>query len=335
MFILRNSTSINKQQAKAGTTKPISFLYHLGVIDLVGSGRGLLESKASLLASHGFAALALDYVKPPEARQNVPMEYFEEAANWLSMHLDVISHGIGVHSICYGSWVALLMASLQMKAVKAVVAISPLIHSHPLPYQYKGKVSEVSAFDNSKKITIEDGSIWRYAYPTDTDCKTPISKYPHLIPVENISCPVLLVCGSDDLLVNADFSVKLICDRLTKKGRGSLCSVLRYAGAGHLIEPPYTPLCYASYIKKMGEWSGDNHLVLGGEVKRHARAQEDAWSNILSFLKKNPFCLVLILFRVGNRGSQHLWACNSRNPKCFYWCEENFQLAYANLSLIC
>ena len=31
--------------------------------------------------------------------------------------------------MCVGSYIVLLMASLQMKAVKAVVAISPLVHT--------------------------------------------------------------------------------------------------------------------------------------------------------------------------------------------------------------
>ena len=261
------------------------------MIDLIGAVGGLVEFKASLLASHGFAALALGYLACHDLPQNptkyINMEYFEEAANWLSSHPKVLPHGIGVHAICFGSRIALLMASLQMKAIKTVVAISPLVNAHYSGYEYKGNISEVIPFDLSKKITTEEGSIWRYCFSTDTDFNTPVSKYPHLVPVENISCPVLLVAGSDDLNVNPDFSIKLTVDSLKKHGRENLCSVLRYPGAGHLIEPPYTPHCYASYVKNVGEWSGEYYLVWGGEMKCHARAQEDAWPKILTFLRRN------------------------------------------------
>ena len=98
---------------------------------MLGGAGGLWEFKASLLASHGFAALALAYVAyedlpefPPEY---LDLEYFEEAANWLSNHPAVLAHGIGIHSICYGSWIALLMASLNMDAINSVVAISPVV----------------------------------------------------------------------------------------------------------------------------------------------------------------------------------------------------------------
>jgi len=115
---------------------------------MLGEAGGLLEFKASLLASHGFAALALAYLNfddlPDGLTNERDMEYFEEAANWLSSHPMVLPHGIGVHAICVGSHIALLMASLQMKAVKAVVAISPVVHSYPSPFKYKGKISGVS-----------------------------------------------------------------------------------------------------------------------------------------------------------------------------------------------
>ena len=159
------------------------------MIDLLGGAGGLVEFKVSLLASHGFAALALAYMACddlPKNSPNVNMEYFEKAANWLSSHPKILPHGIGVHAICYGSWIALLMASLQMKAIKTVVAISPLVHAHYTGYEYKGKVSEVIPFDESKKIATEEGCIWRYSFSTDTDFNTPVSKYPHLTPVENI-----------------------------------------------------------------------------------------------------------------------------------------------------
>ena len=251
---------------------------------MLGGAGGLWEFKASLLASHGFAALALAYVGfedlpefPPEY---LDLHYFEEAANWLSNHPKVLPHGIGIHSICYGSWIALLMASQNMDAINSVVAISPVVVPWRSPWRYKGKVSDFLPLENAKKISTEDGSIWRHAFPT-------VSDDPAITPVENISCPVLLVFGTDDLNVNSEFEANLIFNRLKAHDKEYLCSILRYPEAGHLIEPPYTPHCYASYSKSSAKWSGNSNLVWGGEMNAHAKAQEESWPKILSFLRRN------------------------------------------------
>ena len=257
---------------------------------MLGAAGGLWEFKASLLASHGFAALALayfDYDDIHKFQTSMEMEYFEEAVNWLSNHPEVWPHGIGVHAICYGTWVALLMASLGMKAVKAVVAISPVVNAFPSPFSYKGKVSEILPVKNSQRISTKEGTIWRYAIPAVNDVSTPVDKYSSITPVENISCPLLLAFGTGDLFVNSDFAAELIFNRLKAHGKEHLCSILRYPGAGHLIEPPYTPHCYTSFFSIAGKWYGDNYIVMGGEMNAHAKAQENAWPKILNFLRRS------------------------------------------------
>ena len=76
-----------------------------GVIDLLGGVVGLVEVKASLLASHGFATLALAYLgydDQPFCPSSINLDYFEEAANWLIINPKVLPHGIGMHAICNG-----------------------------------------------------------------------------------------------------------------------------------------------------------------------------------------------------------------------------------------
>ena len=73
-------------------------------MDLPGGAGGLVEFKASLLASYGFVTLKLVYLAYddlPEFPPSIDIEYFEEAANWLSNYPKVMPHGIGVHSLCY------------------------------------------------------------------------------------------------------------------------------------------------------------------------------------------------------------------------------------------
>ena len=115
---------------------------------------------------------------------------------------------------------------------------------------------------------------------------TTISKYSAITPVENINCPVMLVSGTDDLNVPTDFTVKFIIDRLKENGKEHLCTNLRYPQAGHLIEPPYSPLCDSSFSKSSKEWCVYPYLAWGGETVAHARAQEECWPKILHILRK-------------------------------------------------
>uniref|UniRef100_A0ACB8G284 Uncharacterized protein n=1 Tax=Sphaerodactylus townsendi TaxID=933632 RepID=A0ACB8G284_9SAUR len=60
-----------------------------GVIDMFGGGGGLIKFRASLLASKGFAVLALAYMAYedlPQTLAEVNLEYFEEAAKLLLKH---------------------------------------------------------------------------------------------------------------------------------------------------------------------------------------------------------------------------------------------------------
>lgn len=63
-----------------------------GIIDIHGLGGGLLEPRASLLANHGFATLALAYYQfedLPQKPKELHLEYFEEAVNYMLQHPQV------------------------------------------------------------------------------------------------------------------------------------------------------------------------------------------------------------------------------------------------------
>lgn len=65
-----------------------------GVIDIFGGIGGLTEFRASLLASRGFATLALAYFgyeDLPCVLGPIDLEYFEEAAELLLKHPKVLS----------------------------------------------------------------------------------------------------------------------------------------------------------------------------------------------------------------------------------------------------
>ena len=102
---------------------------HPGIIVLGGSGGGITSASyyAKMLASHGYAALALAYFAyedlPPWLIK-IPLEYFGDAIQWMENRHDVTSNIIGVLGRSRGGELALLLGATFPK-LKAVVAYVP------------------------------------------------------------------------------------------------------------------------------------------------------------------------------------------------------------------
>lgn len=250
-----------------------------GVIDLFGTAGGLIEFKASLLASRGFAALALAYFAfedLPIVPTEMELEYFFEACDWMLAHADVMSRGLGLMGVSKGSEMALTVAA-HRKEIAAVVAISPAHAIVGFPLKYKGKPMDFLKFEpDLVKLSKNGALILQESYPLDA---TDAPGNNATIKVENIQGDILLICGADDQSWESEKMVGKICSRLRKHGKESCCTVRCYPGTGHLIEPPYMPPCHTSYHKTYRmtvEW--------GGQPREQALAQEDSWQSILKFL---------------------------------------------------
>lgn len=101
---------------------------------------------------------------------------------------------------------------------------------------------------------------------------------------------------------------------MTATGKKHLLTVLNYPGAGHLIEPPFSPHCTVARLNKksmscsvmpressafpfVNTWHTHGGmcvfvsviLVHGGKTKPHSDAQEDAWSKILAYLRHHLY----------------------------------------------
>lgn len=253
-----------------------------GVIDMFGTAGGLIEFKASLLASHGFAVLSLAYFAYDDLPKYLPfceLEYFEEAADWLVKHPAVVQQGIGVMGVSKGAEITLMMAANRTDIVKAIVPISTSLVISASAFKVRGQLSGMY-YDSSKAIMTSDGAlILRDCIPVDDFNQFEPSC---MIPVEKIDCPMLIICGEDDLDLAAVEMAQEICTRMNSCSKGDLCSVLSYPGTGHLIEPPYAPHCFASYHKGLKA-----NFVWGGNTHDHAKAQEDSWQKIREFFMKN------------------------------------------------
>ena len=229
------------------TCLSVLFAYLLlpGVIDLFGTAGGLIEFKASLLASRGFAALALAYFAfedLPQVPTEVELEYFFEACDWMLAHPDVMSRGLGLMGVSKGSEMALTVAA-HRKEITAVVAISPAHAIVGFPLKYKGKPMDFLKFEpDLVKLSQSGAMIFKASYPDATDAPG----HNAAIKVENIQGNILLICGADDQSWMAEKMAGKIRSRLRKYGKESCCTVRCYPGTGHLIEPPYMPPCHTS-----------------------------------------------------------------------------------------
>ena len=100
---------------------------HPALMILGGSGGGIPERTAQLLASHGYAALAVGYFGMaglPASLSLIPLEYFGRALEWLQAQRAVDGTKVGVLGGSRGGELALLLAATHPQ-ITAVVACAP------------------------------------------------------------------------------------------------------------------------------------------------------------------------------------------------------------------
>uniref|UniRef100_A0A4W6DCV0 Acyl-CoA thioesterase 19 n=1 Tax=Lates calcarifer TaxID=8187 RepID=A0A4W6DCV0_LATCA len=105
--------------------------------------------------------------------------------------------------------------------------------------------------------------------------------------VGRLQCPLLLVVGEDDQ--NWPAYESAMDEMMERAGNSHLLTILWYPNAGHLIEPPYTPLVRASTFKP----AQSPETVDGGTF---SCSQEDAWRKTLVFLRENLKRMKVLLF---------------------------------------
>ncbi|XP_076026250.1 peroxisomal succinyl-coenzyme A thioesterase-like [Genypterus blacodes] len=256
-----------------------------GVLDLWGGGGGLVECRSALLASHGFASLALDYVTPRvtmETGKYVTNQYFEVAFTLLQQHPKVLSSRMAMMGLSLGTSMTLKMATYSsIMKLSCVVCVSG---SHVQPVD--GSLAELYSYfeKNSGKTRIneENQMIWR-------DLLLPIpTERSHKVDVGQLQCPLLLIVGEDDQNWPSTESAHDMEEMMERAGNSHLLTVLSYPNAGHLIEIPYSPHTRASAFRTVNS-KGKAVALWGGETASHAHAQEDSWTKMLSFLYQHLY----------------------------------------------
>lgn len=253
------------------------------VLDLWGLGGGLVEYRASLLASNGFAALALNYLNSKlteSTGEMVESDYFEAAYKFLQQHPQVEGSRIAIIGLSFGTTVALkmLIYSDVMK-LRCAVCYSGT-HIQPVNASVKELLKYFYGTKEDFVWNEKQEAIWRHTQlpvPENTAFKVDVGR---------LECPLMLIVGLDDQNCPS-FEAALDMKEMLEKARKShLLTVLTYPDAGHLIEPPYSPHTRSS-IFKAAHIPEKRVILWGGETTAHSRAQEDAWRKTLVFLREH------------------------------------------------
>jgi hypothetical protein len=255
-----------------------------GIILLGGSEGGLDDAGAALLASHGYAALALAYFGrdgiSPELVE-IPIEYSLKALRWLQARSEVDPGRIAIIGRSRGSELALLIASLRPE-IRSVIAVGPSsvvwggIPKSPRPtpvsaWTYEGKALPFLSADAPPGLTQEffaKGPLKSRLYDSLFSDQEKVERA--TLPIERIQGKVLLISGKDDRVWGSPIMAERILDRAHRFDRASSLQSISYDDAGHNIREPYRPVF--------------GQARLGGTAEAHALAEQDSWQKILAFL---------------------------------------------------
>jgi dienelactone hydrolase len=259
------------------------------VITLGGSEGGLSEGRAGLLASHGYAALALAYFgigALPAELYEIPLEYFGQAIHWLQAQDSVRADRLAVMGTSRGGEAALLIGSVYPE-VRAVVAYVP----SSVVWGGFGKTPQV------RSAWSYQGSPVPFVTPSGTRVNADLAlvgtpgflaglRNPAVeratIAVERINGPVLLASGQDDQLwPSTEFSDRVM-ERLRAYGHAFADRHLSYPEAGHDVGRGVPNLALVD-LTTTNPTNGARYAH-GGTLAGTARALEDSWPRVLQFL---------------------------------------------------
>jgi dienelactone hydrolase len=265
-----------------------------GVMTLSGSGGGVSETRAALLAAHGYAVFTLayfNYEDLPNELANIPLEYFDEGLAWLEKQECVAADRLAVMGGSRGGELALLLGS-RFPKIKAVVAYVPghvvvagLASEPTAAWTHDGKPIPwfTAKVDEAERRKIKEANpgnttpVWRL-FLKDHEAVRKAA-----IPVEKINGPVLLISGKDDRWWPSADMAEEVVKRLGEKKHPHRVLHLPYDHTGHRISFPNMPVGDGRiYHPTRKAWR-----ETGGTPQGNAFASWDSWTQMLKFLDES------------------------------------------------
>jgi dienelactone hydrolase len=271
---------------------------HPAVIVLGGSDGGLpVRIAAPLLASHGYATLALAYFGLPglpHGLVNIPLEYFGKAIAHVQAAIAPRNDFVAVYGTSRGGELALLVASLYAE-IRAVVAVVPSgVVAGPFGPSEPGDPRRRGAWTVAGTPLPDMFQNNRYWVADLVQSQSPIKATPRIlnamrdldaveratIAVERIKGPVLMVSGRDDQMWPSFELAEIARRRLERHNHAWPFEHISYPDAGHVMVPPYEPTTATTMVHPVTRRT----YALGGTPKGQIAANVAYWRRTLDFL---------------------------------------------------
>ena len=269
---------------------------HPAMLVVGGSDGGMAWAQwmAALLASRGFAALAVAYFAAeglPPSLDRIPLEYFGTALEWLAVQPGVAADRIGVVGVSRGGELALLLGA-TFPRIRAVVAYVPSGIAWPAypPTGYGAWTLGGQEIPFASTLTQEefdqavaagrareDSFDWYLLPLQDAHCLERVS-----IPVERINGPVLMISGQDDRLWPSAALAEFAMRRLQRENFPHRHEHWSFEDAGHSIAWPHGP---TTMLRSVHPVSGET-MEMGGTPQGNAQARSESWPRMLQFLRE-------------------------------------------------
>ncbi len=270
------------------------------VVAFGGSEGGISggETYAAAAASMGHPALAVAYFGAPGVREeleNVPLEYFARAFEWLDRRPETRKGAVVVMGGSRGGELALQLGA-TFSSVVGVVASTPssyrwagLTLDERPAWTFEGKpLPHVPSSTFSARTVPGPGGVPAYVlrdvFESDFAKASPAAREAARIRVEDTHGPVLMIAGSDDQMWPACDYVARAMDLLRSSGHATthgdegVC----HEGAGHavgLVGLPTGGSMWASL-------SATESFALGGTAAANARAGRISQQKMRAFLAR-------------------------------------------------
>lgn len=252
---------------------------------------------AQQFVSREMVGVSLPYIGSeglPRLPEEIPLEYFENAINWLKKQPEVDPTKIVVMGASRNAELALVIASTFPESVHGVIAYAPSSVSWSntvLPYNsdelksswtYNGAdipYVPMEKLEGNTSQTIELLDYWQYGLgKTDFVAQAAIK-------VEEINGPILLFSGTDDQVWPSSIMADMIGKRLEENNFEHSFQNIQYDNAGHLIsnKPADTS---SSRTGEMNINGKEYEYKYGGTDEGDYIAKQDAKTRLIEFLEK-------------------------------------------------
>jgi dienelactone hydrolase len=230
----------------------------------------------------------------PRLPEEIELEYFEKAINWLKNQPEVDPKKIVVMGASRNAELALVIASTFPESISGVVAYAPSsvswsntvlpYNSNELKSSWKYKGVDIPYVPMNKIKGNESNKIKILQYWKNGLAKTDVI-IQATIKVEKINGPIILFSGNDDKVWPSAIMADMIEKRLEDNNFEHSFQNIKYDNAGHLISnnPDDNSSNRTGIININGK---DYEYEFGGNNNGDFKAKQDAKIKLMEFIEK-------------------------------------------------